>query len=545
MSICEKFDSRSSGYVIASRRAHWPTAAAAAIYFAICLLVQWSAGAWSAPFTMYPDEPAHFVGSVMMRDYLTSGHLMQPLAFARMYYGHYPFFALGHWPPVFYLVSAVWYLLVGVGRGQALILQAAFATGTALLIQWFLRRRADRATGFCAGLVFLGIPEVQRWMCAVMIDHLVTLLCLATAACAIHYLQSPSLRNGIYVGLLASAAALSKYSGIYICALPLATIVIDGRFYLLRRLSFWIQPLLMTGTVWVWWLLTKNLDPYHAHGGSLTNTPVEFLQAWRIFPAGIAALVAVGLLLLLLSPREWKGDVRITVLLFLGLIAFLSLSGEDAERRYLLTGPAALIILAAAGWHALFKRQWPAALARFRSILPAAVAVSALGLCAINFSAFPHQTDRSIREAARLVSQELSSQPGPILLTTDMKGAVIAEVLLNDHHRPSFDLVRSDKSLASRAWEGENYAMKYTTVAALMGALRSEQIRFVLLHTDRREIALPHDVLLRRGLSEEASLWRTVPAFLSAGLGDSWTLLEYAPEHAGFNRSPEPPGRIR
>ncbi|MGP8248124.1 MAG: hypothetical protein ACLQVN_26875, partial [Bryobacteraceae bacterium] len=71
----------------------WADAAAGLIYLAFCLLLDTSTGAWHTPFVAYPDEPAHFVGSVMVRDWLLSGRLLQPMAFARQYYGHYPYFA--------------------------------------------------------------------------------------------------------------------------------------------------------------------------------------------------------------------------------------------------------------------------------------------------------------------------------------------------------------------------------------------------------------------------------------------------------------------
>jgi hypothetical protein len=81
----------------------WPFAA----YFLICVAVQASTGAWEAPFTSYADEPSHFVGAVMARDYLRSGLTATPMTFARNYYQHYPFLAIGHWPPFFYAVMAV------------------------------------------------------------------------------------------------------------------------------------------------------------------------------------------------------------------------------------------------------------------------------------------------------------------------------------------------------------------------------------------------------------------------------------------------------
>ena len=87
------------------------SACVAAGYFAFCLVVQGLTGSWSAGLIAYPDEPSHFVGTVMVRDWLASGRWFAPLEFARSYYDHYPFFAVGYWPPLFSVVTALWLLL--------------------------------------------------------------------------------------------------------------------------------------------------------------------------------------------------------------------------------------------------------------------------------------------------------------------------------------------------------------------------------------------------------------------------------------------------
>src|SRR5580692_13046974 len=70
-------------------------------FLLLCLFVQGSTGAWDASFDAYPDEAGHFVGAVMVHDYLASGLSSNPSHFAQQYYNHYPFFGIGYWPPLF------------------------------------------------------------------------------------------------------------------------------------------------------------------------------------------------------------------------------------------------------------------------------------------------------------------------------------------------------------------------------------------------------------------------------------------------------------
>src|SRR4051812_15809271 len=119
---------------VVRRGTGWQLWAAAAVYFLVCLAIQWRSHAGAAGFGTYPDEPAHYVGGLLIRDYALSGMSHSPLTFAQEYYKHVPYFAAGYWPPVFYCFEAVWVLLFGPARSALLTLTALFAAGSALLI---------------------------------------------------------------------------------------------------------------------------------------------------------------------------------------------------------------------------------------------------------------------------------------------------------------------------------------------------------------------------------------------------------------------------
>ena len=55
------------------------SACVAAAFCALCFAVQGFSGSWPADFLAYPDEPSHFVGAVMVRDWLVSGRWFAPL----------------------------------------------------------------------------------------------------------------------------------------------------------------------------------------------------------------------------------------------------------------------------------------------------------------------------------------------------------------------------------------------------------------------------------------------------------------------------------
>ena len=68
-------------------------------------------GAYQAEYDGHPDEAAHFVSSLLVRDYIGQWPWPDPLPWAIQYYIHYPKVAIGHWPPGYYIIQAGWWLL--------------------------------------------------------------------------------------------------------------------------------------------------------------------------------------------------------------------------------------------------------------------------------------------------------------------------------------------------------------------------------------------------------------------------------------------------
>src|SRR5262245_31282128 len=95
--------------------------------FGLITVLQLLSGAYRSEFGSHSDEPAHVVTGLMVRDYLASPDWYSPLAFAKDYYAHYPKVALGHWPPAFYVLEAIWMLLFGATRASLLVLIACLS----------------------------------------------------------------------------------------------------------------------------------------------------------------------------------------------------------------------------------------------------------------------------------------------------------------------------------------------------------------------------------------------------------------------------------
>lgn len=504
-------------------RPAWLSVAVAAVFFAFCLLLQDTTGARRADFAAHPDEAAHFVGAVMVRDYLASGRLADPLAFARGFYSHYPFFAVGYWPPAFYLVTAFWFLIAGVGRTQALLVPAVFAAGTGWLIFFLVRLRAGLVAGICAGALYLSLPSVQQWSCAVMVDHFTAFFCVAGAACLLRYLKAPNLRIGLLCAACCACAVLSKYSAAYLVALPLLAAWLGRRGSLWRRPSLFLQPVVVALAVGPWVLWTRRLAYYGlpAEKQALTLARVASFVGLtlRIFPPALMAAVVLGLIALLFLPKLWREDVAIVALLGAGQLALLLASPVEAEERYLLVVAASLLVLSAAGWTGIW------------SSIPQGARLSAVSFVAVGlvvlFVVFHFGTYRRPPESAiRTVVQSLQQNPAwlgkRIVVPLSLEGPFIAEFVAQDRHRPSCYLLRPSKIIASMDWFGGDYRSRFDSSVAAMDYLRNNRVELIVWHTPPR--LTTHVRILADMLRDDRGWWRRIALFGSGSA--SWSVYQ-------------------
>jgi len=465
------------------------------------------------------------VGSVLVRDYLAS-FPAAPRPFAENYYQHYPYLGIGIWPPLLYFVTGVWFLIAGVGRFQALMAIAIMTAGAASIICALVRKRAGLVCGFSAGLLFLSLPETQRWLCAVVADNGVTLFCLAAAACLIRYFERESLAGAIGFALCAGCAILTKYTAWFLFLLPFAALVGLRRFDLLRKRSLWVQPLLIAVVVGPWAIWTARFLA-RVPGlplGSLAGRLGAFsLSAVLVFPPVLAVAAVVGVLVLAWKPAIWKADVWVLVALVLGQIAFLSIAPPaSVEARYLLPVAGAVLVLSFAGWKAAFE-AWTRSGGTWA--FPVFSLVLAVLFAATHLGAYRRPPQYAVREVVKTMVANRAWTGKRILVPSDLEGPVIAEFAIEDRHGPEHWLLRPSKALASSDWYGMEYASHFQSAQDLGAWLHQGHLAVIVWHHRNRGRMLPHEALLAQVLSSQPP-WLRLAARLDSG---TWEIWEYVP----------------
>ncbi|MBZ5725615.1 MAG: GtrA family protein [Acidobacteriia bacterium] len=505
------------------------SAAVAVACLAFCLTVQWSAGAWPADFLGYPDEPAHFVGSVMVRDWLVSGRWFAPLQFARNYYDHYPFFAIGYWPPLFSVVTGMWMLIAGVGRVQSLFVPAVFAAGTGWLAFHLVRRRAGMTAGLCAAAVYLSLPAVRQWMCAVMVDNMTAFLCLAAAVCLLRFLRQPVLRNGILCAVCCACAILSKYSAAYTLALPFLAVVLLRRFELMRKPGLLVQPFVVALLVGPWVLSTRRMAFYglpSAREALSAKRAASFVLAtFRVFPPVLMAVVVLGLIVLLFRPRAWRDDLVVLSLLWAAHLAFLIASPVGAERRYLLMPAAVVLVASFAGWSEMLA--WMPPDVRRANAVAGLAAVLTVGFVISQFYSLVRMPPPQIGQVVTLIVQNPARAAQRVVVPPGLEGPVIAEFVAQSRHRPDHYLLRPNQVLAHSDWFGAHYSSAFATAEEMMEYFRQHPVNLVIWNRRAEPAPQAHARIMGEMLMRYPLDWQSVLPPGRAGPASSWRIYQY------------------
>ncbi len=500
----------------------------ASVYFAICVAVQSLTYTVDDSFTAYPDESAHFVGAAMIADWLGSDHWFQPLRYATNFYDHYPLFALGYWPPLFSIITGLWMKLTGVGRLQALIVPAAFAAGTAWLIFRLVRHRIGTISAVLAGALYLSLPEVRKWMCAVMVDHMTAFFCLTAAAILIRYFSEPSFRNGMLFGVACGCAILSKYSAIYLVVIPVISLLALRRMAWLKRPDFLVQPPVIGLMVVPWVLWTRHLAYYGlpADRETLSAERVISFIYWtlRIFPSGVLIGLLIGVVILLVRRTTWRPNIAILGLLFMGHICFLVISPVGAEARYLLLPAATLMILSLIGWSEVLPY-----IKHARPVLMLLLTVALVASMSRHAIATPQHT---LRNAVAFVVKDSARARCRIIVPPNLEGPAIAEFVAQSSTRPDHFLVRPGKRFTHRDWFGRNYSLSVLTPAEMMDDLNRWPVDFVIWDERGGATGVPHEVIMRDMLARYPESWHREMSFgCSGGSQCSTTVYKYVPAH--------------
>lgn len=468
-------------------------------FFSLALALQLLSGAWVADIAGY-DETAHYTTGVMLRMYVASLDWLHPIAFATTYYEHYPRVALGHWPPVFYIVQTLWTLPSSASRVSVMVLQAAITAACAFVGVQLWKKEIGTAGAIVSSTLFVLVPVVQDVTSAVMAEPLLTLWCLLSLFSYAAWLTHGRLRDSILFGCFASAAILTKASGFALAFVPPVAILLSRRFELLRSSVFWIPAAIVTVLCGPWYVFSAGLAKEGWTGSSdvrflvLHVAGTNLLSLLTQLGGLVAAAAAIGAGSAILYPalrgRSVSPVWSVTGAALVATLVFHSFVAPVREARHLVLALAASLPLAVFGVGILFAN-----LAHHRARAVAGYAVLAASFAIAGFKLL-QKPSFGASAAAELLCH--NSGDDILVASPDARGegAIIAEMAMRQP-MPTRKIRRASKVFAEAAWNNDGYRLLVHNPTEAVRRLRELKVSLLVLQDERREGALHYQFLSR------------------------------------------------
>ena len=509
----------------AAAKAMWPKRLIVlAVFLGVILWLQAMSGTYHSEFGSHPDEAAHYVTGLMVRDYLTTGIPKNPMRFAEAYYDHYPKVALGHYPPVFYVFEAVWSLVFSGSRTSILVFMALQSLALSAMVFLSLERYAGFWLGVAGGAFCALAPLTQQYDSMVMADAMLAVFCFLSGLAFVRYIVANRPVDSLLFGVFASAAILTKGSALFLAAVPLAALILCGRLDLLKRWSFWIPAPVVAILCGPWMALTYKIA---GDGWTGDTIPVFFQKAVPYFAAGWVHIIGVALILPalvgILSNRLFRwakpepGLAAFTAVMTaipLCLTAFSSLVPAGLELRYLLPGLPCVVALAILGIAAIVRVFPDLSSSRRVRLQWALVAACAIGFLGVTFQ-IPRKSFTGFREVAEELERSQPKEPCEIIVSSDARGegALVSELAMNGR-KPAWTVRRASKLLAASDWMGRGYTLLFENEEKLSDYLQKAAISWIVIDESiPSDLRAEHHKLLENTLLKNPEKYRLIKSF--------------------------------
>jgi len=423
------------------------------------------------------DETQHAVAGLFICDFLRDLPLAHPVDYTFRYYAQYQSMSIGLWPPLFYFVEGVFFLVLGPSVETARLAVLPFAL--LAVLAWYrlaLLLHNEWNAALSTSLLVL-LPTMILFQQQVMLEMPTLAMCLAAGYFWVRYLQDGARRWLYLFALLAGLALLAKFSSLFLALFCLFSVIV------LKRCERLCNPALLRAAGIVvllaapYYLLILGVSgsTITAHLSGSWRPQVGIVKALLFYPAALVQDLGWPLLLLsglgmLLAPRLAKPEAaRLMFAWILACYCFFTPIGSR-EGRYVFYWLPAFLFFAAVPFTSQYARPW----------LRRAAAVAALVVFALSLRA-AWRYERPYLEGFAPLAHKLvmSAEPGVILYDGPIPGNLAFHLRAYDPER-RFILLRKGLYV-TQVQKAINYQELVTNREEIRDLLNRYGIRFIVV----------------------------------------------------------------
>lgn len=456
------------------------------------------------------DEPSHFLNGYFVADYIARHFGSNPMGAATDFYVHYPKISIGHWPPAYYGILGLVFLVLPPTLPVIFTVNVLFAALPALGVAAALAMLADRRAALAGALVYAVTPLVLEGHVMFMADQPLTACLVAATAVWIAFSVRPGWGSALGFALLAATAVLIKGNGWLVVFIPVFHILLTANWKLLLSVRLYVAAALAAAIVVPWYMLTAKIaaDGFNYQAGLpyATKALLYNLQALgrNVTPVGgplaLYAIVA-EFRARRADPARWT-IVSAAISLLLATLLLQSLVPVDIVERYMAPALPAVVVLAVLGAVRLISLVGAPAPALAGVALAAVMAAPGI----VHLAQRAPKADTGIAA----VTDRLAAAK-PVITVIDgsasTEGWFIADMAVHDRALRGY-VVRASKLLADSNFMGTTYSLKYRDTADVLAELHRLGVQHVVIVREGGKDAYPHSAQMREALARADSGFR-------------------------------------
>ena len=321
-----------------------------------------SRGITQGEFFYYGDETRHAMNGVFVRDFLSDLPLRHPLQYTYEYYAKYPALAFPHWPPLFYFVEGIFFLIFGLSPWASRLAILGFALLAAYFWYRIAERFGPRYRAFLAAVILASLPFVLLHERVTMLEIPALAACLGAFHFWLKFAEKERRRDLLALVVAVVSAFLISQKAIFLVFLIGCDFLMERRFRLLKRADVWLALVASTLAVWPWyWLASRTMSTWTTriigHGSSYLlkswNNTFYLTRLYGQLGPVLLALACVGLILALV--KRTRAHRTLLMWAVSGYVCFTLIIEKDARHAMLWIPP--LVYLALMALEALLVRR--------------------------------------------------------------------------------------------------------------------------------------------------------------------------------------------
>lgn len=461
---------------------------------------------------LYPDASAHYASGMMVLDYFSSNFGSNIFDHIAEFHEHYPFVAVGLWPPLFHLFEAMWMGVFSNKYFSLLALDAFVAGFAGYVTMTFASRLIPISAAVVTGILLPLFPMFLTSSDVLRIDLFTGIFIFLASMSFVDFLDQPIIKRALLVILMSVAALMSKGTAMALVFIFPLTVLLRRDFWVLQNKLLWLIAGATGLIAGPWYILTSTSSSQgfrYEVGIEYSASAVQYFFAkiyQNIGLFGVVLAIVACAFLWRSADRKVRAYASGMIACVTGALIFQIIIPVALQDRYIAAIYMPLAILVGMGAIGLFPNN----LKMCVSLIAVYAAITGYQ----SSSLFPNNAQAPVQY---WLSHTDITKPKAILLlaSPEVEGLIATDILMNlpSKYRENITILRGVKLLGGGGYNNHDYEPKYQESSDALEAIRKTGISLIFYEQSARSSIWLHNEQFARSKAENPKIFDKLQTF--------------------------------